>query len=232
MRHKIGTAEYKKHGEKYEGQWKEDFRHGQVTYMYTGGAKCEGEWKEDSPDGRGRWLHPRGHYSEGEWKGHLAHGQGTEVFAGGNKYDGEWKNGGMDGQGTMEFDNGDNYEGEWKESMEHGEGAYTYADGGWISGEWYKGVEQTPAAVEALLREYRLEEFLQRILVIGVYAPLDMLLIVSDDLVSIGMQSVHIKQFKQLCDQLRLRQDPSHTDSQEQHAKYHSIFDIRRSPRE
>ena len=112
----------------------------------------------------------------------------------------------MHGQGTMLFSNGDSYEGEWREDKRHGQGTYTYAGGGWSSSEWYKGAEQTPTAVEILLQKYRLEAFLQPILDIGVYAPLDMLPIVSDDLVSMGMQAIHIKQFKRLCDSLRLRQ--------------------------
>ena len=140
---------------------------------------------------------------------------GTILFSNGDKYSGQWSNGVMNGQGKMEFaNNGDNYEGEWRDNKRHGQGTYTYAGGGWSSSEWYKGVEQTPTAVEALLQAYRLEAFLQPILDIGVYAPLDMLPIVSDDLVSIGMQSVHMKQFKWLCDQLRLRQDPDDSESE------------------
>ena len=139
---------------------------------------------------------------------------GTIEFSNGDKYTGQWSNGEMNGQGKMEFaNNGDNYEGGWRDDKRHGQGTYTYAGGGWSSSEWYKGVEQTTTAVEALLQEYRLSAYLQPILDIGVYAPLDMLPIVSDDLVSIGMQSVHIKQFKRLCDQLRLRQVPDDSES-------------------
>lgn len=102
------------------------------------------------------------------------------------------------------------YEGEWKKNKSHGQGTFTYAGCGWSSGEWYKGVEQTPAAVKKMLLRHHLSAFLQAILDIGVYAPLDILPICInaylEDLTLIGMQTLDMKQFKQLCDELKLRQ--------------------------
>jgi len=119
----------------------------------------------------------------------------------------------------MAYNNGDKYEGQWKDDKRHGQGTQSHASGGWSSDEWYNGVEQTPAAVEALLHKHHLEVFLQPILDIGVYAPRDILAISSEDLASIGMQTLHTKQFKPLFDELTLRQDPDRTSSQDQHTE-------------
>jgi len=212
-RHGYGTMV--SYGNKYTGQWKENETWDHGTIEFSNGDKYTGQWNNGEMNGQGKMVFANADMYEGEWKvsTHVLHGQGKASKSRDKKRDGTYyvprilgQRGEMHGQGTMQFTNGDSYEGEWREDKRHGQGTYTYAGGGWSSSEWYKGAEQTPTAVETLLQKYRLEAFLQPILDIGVYAPLDMLPIVSDDLVSMGMQAIHIKQFKRLCDSLRLRQ--------------------------
>lgn len=43
-------------GCKYDGDWKDDVRHGKGTFEYTNGDKYEGDWADDIQHGKGTYF--------------------------------------------------------------------------------------------------------------------------------------------------------------------------------
>lgn len=76
----------------YEGQFKNNFRHGRGVYKWNNGESYEGGWVQGKKEG-----------------------QGTLTFLNGNKYIGAFKNGNREGKG-IEYDKNGNvtYDGQWK----------------------------------------------------------------------------------------------------------------------
>ena len=62
----------------YEGEWKDDKKHGQGKVTYSDGAVYEGEWKDGERHGQGKVTYSggKGKVYEGEWKHDKKHGQG------------------------------------------------------------------------------------------------------------------------------------------------------------
>ena len=63
------------------------------TYTYPDGTTYDGEWKDEKRHGQGIWIRPDGMKYEGEWKNDKPNGQGTLTSAKGEKRTGEWKDG-------------------------------------------------------------------------------------------------------------------------------------------
>ena len=103
---------------KYEGNWKNDERHGKGKYTYKNGDWYEGEWENGSRIAvtKGKQI-----YSDGYYIGDL-------------DVDLE-----RDGYGVYYWEDGDKYEGNWENGKMHGEGKYTWENGGWYNGEWKEG---------------------------------------------------------------------------------------------
>ena len=55
-------------GTKYEGEWKDDKKHGQGTYIYSDGIKWVGGFKDDKLYGQGIYVYPDGLKESGEWR--------------------------------------------------------------------------------------------------------------------------------------------------------------------
>jgi len=49
----------------YDGQWKNDMRHGHGSFVWPHGAWYQGEWKDDLEDGNGKGITLDGQYFEG-----------------------------------------------------------------------------------------------------------------------------------------------------------------------
>ena len=62
----------------YEGEWREDVKHGKGRVGLTSGAVFEGEWKEDVVEGWGRVVGVKGEVREGWWRGNKFVGDGKE----------------------------------------------------------------------------------------------------------------------------------------------------------
>ena len=78
---------------------------GTYTYMTEGEDKYIGEWKDGWEHGQGTFTLADGSKYVGEWKNGKKHGQGTYTWADGRKYVGRFKNGLMHGYGTaINFD--------------------------------------------------------------------------------------------------------------------------------
>ena len=132
---------------RYEGDWKDDRRHGKGTVTYAapdGGVaeKFEGDWSDGRMHGYGKYLYTDGGIYEGEWLDGKMHGRGLYTFPNGNKYDGEWQNDVKEGYGVLQYINGERYEGYWKDDKAHGKGTLTYIHGDKYVGDWHAAKKQ------------------------------------------------------------------------------------------
>lgn len=60
---------------------------------YSNGNVYQGEYKQNKRHGHGRYTYADGSYYEGEWFNHKKHGIGKEVSVNGIITEGEWKDG-------------------------------------------------------------------------------------------------------------------------------------------
>jgi hypothetical protein len=80
-------------GAKYDGEWKDNKRHGHGVWMRPDGTKYVGEWVNDQPEGEGTLINPDQSSYEGEWKAGKRNGRGVFTYADGTQRIGEWKEG-------------------------------------------------------------------------------------------------------------------------------------------
>jgi hypothetical protein len=53
MKEGFGTYYFAEDGSKYEGQWKNDKRHGKGKYTFKNGGYYDGEWADGKRQGQG-----------------------------------------------------------------------------------------------------------------------------------------------------------------------------------
>jgi len=135
FQHGQGTLFYAS-GNKYEGEWKDGLRHGHGVYTFANGDKYEGEYSENKKHGYGVFTFHTGEKYEGMWYKDKQEGKGKYTYSSGNVYDGEWVNDERSGTGTYISKNGDRYEGKWRNNKKHGKGQMLYADGDSVA-QWY-----------------------------------------------------------------------------------------------
>ena len=135
-----GIMNYKD-GSKYEGQWKDDKRHGKGVFTSMNynnpnlaGIKYEGEFNNDRIEGFGIAKYTSGDKYEGEWKNNKQYGKGALNYVGGGKYVGEWKNGKLNGEGIYYLKNGERFEGKFEDNKYNGYGKYYYNNGEFLEG--------------------------------------------------------------------------------------------------
>ena len=120
----------------YTGEYEDDKRHGQGTYIWHDGLTYTGEWKDDKISGQGIKTWPEGDKYVGAFRDYKLDGHGTYTFPDGTKYIGEWKNDKLSGQGTKISPDGDKYTGAFKDYAMEGYGTYTGSDSTKYVGEW------------------------------------------------------------------------------------------------
>ncbi len=125
-------------GMEYDGQWKQDLRHGVGTFHLSGAYKYDGEWKDDSRYGRGKCVYADGTSYEGEWKEDSRHGEGKYVSMD-ETYEGTWSGNLRHGSGSAKYADGGRYQGEWRNDLPEGVGKRLYPDGSAYEGQWVKG---------------------------------------------------------------------------------------------
>lgn len=130
-----GTFRYVS-GSSYEGEFRDNLKHGIGIFRYPDGTEYEGEWQEDQKHGRGVFTMSDGDKYEGEFRDDKINGYGVYSFACGDVYEGEYKDYQKHGQGTFRFASGTVYEGGWKEDKKHGKGTFRYASGEVFEAEW------------------------------------------------------------------------------------------------
>ena len=77
----------------------------------------DGEYKDDKRHGRGKFTYPDGRIYEGGWKDDNFDGYGTEIFHT-HTYKGHWLNGKKNGKGFCRYSNGSYYRGQWRDNKE------------------------------------------------------------------------------------------------------------------
>ena len=135
-----GVMNYK-NGGKYEGQWRNDKRHGKgifISQNYNNpkliGIKYEGEFNNDKIEGYGIGKYSSGETYEGEWKNNKQYGRGILNYVDGGKYVGEWKEGQPNGDGIYYLKNGERFEGKFIDNKYNGYGKYYYNNGDYLEG--------------------------------------------------------------------------------------------------
>jgi len=136
----------KNYGDRYEGMFKNDYYHGQGTFIWADGDKYVGEFKDGNQEGLGTFYSGsdnefKGDKYVGGFKDDKRHGQGTYYYLAdneskGDKYIGEYKDGNRNGLGTYYFSDGRVEAGEFKNGMLNGYARVTNLDGAVKEGIW------------------------------------------------------------------------------------------------
>ncbi|KAF7138204.1 hypothetical protein RHSIM_Rhsim07G0067200 [Rhododendron simsii] len=132
------TVKVLSNGDMYNGQWVDNFPHGQGKYLWADGCMYVGEWFRGKTMGKGRFSWPSGATYEGEFKSGYMDGQGTYTGIGGT-YKGSWVMNLKHGKGTKNYVNGDFYDGEWRRGLQEGQGRYQWVKGNHYIGQWKNG---------------------------------------------------------------------------------------------
>jgi len=155
-----GIGEYVFYTQKYEGEWKDNLKHGVGTMYYVDGSSYKGDWSYDRQDGKGVLQDDLGNTYEGEWKSGKKQGKGKVIYQNGDYYEGIWENDAMNGMGVLVLKNGIKYKGQFQDNkfhgdgklkslgkiykgtfengQRHGKGILTYNDGRVYDGDWQK----------------------------------------------------------------------------------------------
>lgn len=136
-RRKEHRVEYKS-GNIYEGNWKDNKRHGYGKQTFKNGTTYECMWIDDNPSAEVKVNFSNGDIYQGNIRDYKYEGYGkyTYVFSGIGYYKGYWKNGEKNGHTV--FDNGEIYDGDWKNGKRNGNGKMNFRDGSIIEGNWVK----------------------------------------------------------------------------------------------
>lgn len=145
--------QFYKNGDKYEGMWAFDKRHGQGTYWKNEGSKLRreytGDWYEDKKHGRGTFFYKNGDRYDGYWVNGLPQGEGRMIYASENIYEGQWHEGKRNGYGVLTKRNGDHFEGHWVNDQREGQGSYFYHEKNKLFvGEWVNDQPKTGVYTE------------------------------------------------------------------------------------
>ncbi len=126
-------------GDKYKGQFKNEFCHGRGIFTHASGDVYEGSFKDDMRHGDGTLTYGNGDVYSGSFLNNLRHGKGMLVSSGKYQYEGYYHNNLKEGTGILTFENGDTYNGEFKKDLRDGQGRYVYSDGSRYEGKFSKG---------------------------------------------------------------------------------------------
>lgn len=127
----------------YDGEWKDDRQHGTGKWSSADGSSYEGEWKNDAKEGKGHMRWPCGDEYTGSWAQGRPHGNGAFSYKSSSviiRYDGDVQNGKRHGRGIANYASGAKYEGDWSDDAQHGNGKMTQSNGVTIDGKWNAGV--------------------------------------------------------------------------------------------
>ena len=130
-------------GDRYEGSWYADKKHGGGIFVWINGTEYNGELEEDAPLGSPIDVNVVGDMIvEGADKAETCeanipcfkYGHHTFKYANGDMYEGEWLDGRRHGTGVYTWASGDEYYGDWANGNRHGKGVF--------EGEWRDGFPQ------------------------------------------------------------------------------------------
>lgn len=121
---------------RYEGDFRENLRHGNGIYVLQDGSVYEGTWREGMMHGRGVFNWSDGSVYEGEWKDGRRHGAGVLRASDGFSYDGMWVQNAMEGRGTAVYPNGQTYNGLFSNGKREGRGTIYFTNGAVYEGRF------------------------------------------------------------------------------------------------
>jgi len=133
-------------GEKYEGQYKKDQKHGVGLQFWQNGDLYLGEWTIDKMSGRGCYYYGSGAIYAGEFKAGRRHGVGRLTWPDGSVYAGQFVEGQRTGIGVMELPDMSSihapalfrFEGQWKAGHEDGKGTFESSSDGHYEGQFQR----------------------------------------------------------------------------------------------
>jgi hypothetical protein len=122
----------------YIGDFVDGKKEGKGKYTYFDGY-YEGDWKNDVRHGIGKLVLLRGDVYEGNWVNGSMTGEGKHIKFEGGVYVGDFVNGVKTGKGKYTSSNGGVYEGDFVNGEKTGKGKYTSSNGVVSEGEWLNG---------------------------------------------------------------------------------------------
>jgi len=122
-------------GTLYEGEWKNNQRHGVGRFVWNNNDRYVGEWCQDYKHGHGIMLWTNGDRYDGFWDHDLRQGKAIYSYANGGKYEGEYEKDERHGKGKFFWPNGDYYQGTWKSGGRYGKGIL-FKKGKMIEQDW------------------------------------------------------------------------------------------------
>lgn len=131
-----GTYTYK-NGDIYEGDWKENQKHGLGLIKYLNEGEYFGRFENGRRHGEGVFTYKKTNdtYS-GFWKYGNKHGEGIYTFNSSKlKLCGDWENGNFI-KGKWIFPNGIYWQGEFKKNKPQGIGRWIFPDGNTVEGKF------------------------------------------------------------------------------------------------
>lgn len=129
-------------GNKYIGNWVNQYREGKGKMIFTSGDVYRGEFKHGRINGKGIMDFVSGDKYEGNWSNDLQHGNGNYFYSNGDRYEGEFYAGKFQGKGSMFYKDGSKYVGDWKSNQKDGKGTFYKTNGTAIAGTWINGKYQ------------------------------------------------------------------------------------------
>lgn len=162
----LKTKQIYNDGSYYEGQMKENLRHGEGNYIFSQGGVYKGNWNMGKMDGYGVLFYANGKVAyEGNWKDDVFEGKGNvnnentkEIESSediqinyhdfGNaantdlwkNYSGDFIKDKKNGVGTLKFRTGEKFVGNFVENQINGKGVFYKKDGTIIKGNWRENI--------------------------------------------------------------------------------------------
>ena len=121
---------------RYEGEFRENLRHGSGLYVLPNGSTYDGQWQNGAMNGRGVFTWPDGSVYDGDWKDNRRNGNGLLKASDSFVYEGSWVNNTMEGRGSATYPDGQEYHGMWSNGRREGRGTVKFPNGAIYEGRF------------------------------------------------------------------------------------------------
>lgn len=118
----------------YDGEWRDDQKHGKGVEKGVDGAIYEGYFETNQKCGKGVMHWSTGEVYDGDFLNDTIHGFGKYIWSPTKYYEGHWEAGKMHGKGVFSND-GKEYEGDFVQDKKQGKGVYKW-DGNVYEGDF------------------------------------------------------------------------------------------------
>lgn len=123
--------------EKYEGQWKDDIRHGFGFSVYGDGGWYRGSYEHGNREGYGILQKPAGEQWQGTWvNNHLNDTNAKITYTNQSMYIGSVSNQKRNGDGSFYWPNGIRFEATWKDDRPTSQGTFVVPLIRTVRGNW------------------------------------------------------------------------------------------------